>query len=273
MSTFIDDNYMDEKKIYLLLKKIGLGELEISCYICLLKRSPMKASEISKKLALPKATVLLALYQLSDQLGVVKRTKKNNSFLFLVEDINDLINYLKAKEEEISLNRKEIEDSLPELRSLQNFEIKKPKIYYFEGKEGIRQAFERVLTEADEIIGYGSNEDDHKYLPELIPNYYKRRVQRKIPVTAIIPALPFNIKETIEREIEHLRKTHLIPQEWNYPIQVNVYKNTTVFYSFEESFAMMIKSQPIANCLKKIFEMAFEQAGTEDKNIRKNYLN
>lgn len=271
MSIFFDDNYMNEKKIYTLLKKIGLNDLEISCYICLLRRSPMKASEISKKLSIPKATVLLALYQLSDRMGIVKRSKKSNSFLFLIENVNDLVNYLKVKEEEMSINRKEIEDSLPELRSLQNFETKKPKIYYFEGKEGIKQAFEHVLGEADEIIGYGSNEDDYKYLPELCPNYYKRRVQRKIPVTAIIPALPFNVKETIKREVEHLRKTRLVPKEWNYPIQVNVYKNTTVFYSFEEGFAMMIKSKPIADCLKKIFEMAFKQAETEDKKIRRNY--
>lgn len=262
---------MNNKKINLILQKIGLSDLETSCYTCLLQRSPMKASEIAKKLSVPKATILLALYQLSDKMGIVKRSKKNNSFLFLIEDVNDLIKYLRAKEEEISINRKEIEDSLPELRSLQNFETKKPKIYYFEGKDGIKQAFEHVLGEADEIIGYGSNEDDHKYLPELYPNYYKRRVQRKIPVKAIIPALPFNVRETIKKETEHLRKAHLIPKELNYPIQVNVYKNTTVFYSFEESFAIMIKSQPIADCLKKIFEMAFEQAETEDKKIRKNY--
>ncbi|KKR33788.1 MAG: Transcriptional regulator, TrmB [Candidatus Falkowbacteria bacterium GW2011_GWF2_39_8] len=258
---------MDNKKIHLILKKVGLSDLEISCYVCLLQRSPMKASEISKKLSLPKATILLALYHLSDKMGVIKRSKKNNSFLFLVEDVKDLINYLKAKEEEISLNRKEIEDYLPELRSLQNFETKKPKLYYFEGKEGVKQAFEHVLGEADEIIGYGSNEDDHKYLPELYPNYYKRRVQRKIPVKAIIPALPFNIKETVNKETEHLRRTHLIPAELNYPIQVNIYKNTTVFYSFEESFAMLIKSKPIADCLKKIFEMAFEQSEEVDKEL------
>lgn len=61
-----------------------------------------------------------------------------------------------------------------------------------------------------------------------------------------------------------------MPKEWNYPIQVNVYKNTTVFYSFDESFALMIKSKPIADCLKKIFELAFDKAAEYDKEIRAN---
>jgi len=229
MSTIIDDNYMKEEKIQIILKKIGLNDLEITCFKALLEKSPMKASEISKKFSIPKATVLVALYKMSDELGIIKRTKKKNSFLFLVDDVYDLINLLKRKEEALAVNRKEIEDSLPELRALQNFDIKKPKVYYYEGKEGIRQAYEQMLTEADHFLGYGSNEDDDKYLPELFPNYYDRRVQKKISVTAIIPALPFNIKETLKNETKHLRKTHLIPAEWNYPIQINTYKIPLLF--------------------------------------------
>jgi hypothetical protein len=78
-------------------------------------------------------------------------------------------------------------------------------------------------------------------------------------VKAIVPATYYNIK-ALANVTKELRDTHLIPKDFNYPIQVNIYKHTTVFYSFEESFALIIKSRPIADCLKKIFEMAFGKA-------------
>lgn len=268
MSIIFDDSLMSEEKIQQYLAEIGLSGLEGACYLALLKQSPRRASELSKKLDVPKATILAALYRLSDGMGIIKKAKKKNSFSFLVEDAKDLIGYLERKEARIKNSKSEIENILPELRSIQNYEIKKPKIYYYEGKEGIKQAFEKILEEADEVIGYGSNEDDYKYLPELYPHYYDRRVERKIPVKAIIPALPFNIQETLKNELAHQRKTHLVPKEWNYPVQINAYKDTAVFYSLEESFAIIVKSKPIADCLKKVFELAFDKAKEYDKKIR-----
>lgn len=268
MSINSDDSCMNQEKITQILSKIGLSELENSCYFALLKQSPQRASDLAKKIDVSKATILAALYRLSDEMGIIKKSKKKNSFIFLVEEAKDLLSYMNRKEEEIKSNKIQIEDILPELRSMQNYDIKKPKVFYFEGKDGIKQAFEKVIEEADEIIGYGSNEDDAKYMKDLYPHYYERRVQRKIPVKAIIPALPFNIKDVLENSTKHLRSTHLIDKSWDYPIQVNVYNNTTVFYSFEESFALMIRSKPISDCLKKVFELAFDGSKDMDEKIR-----
>lgn len=261
---------MNEDKIKNLLITIGLKELEINCYLGLLKKSPQRASELAKRLETPKATVLAALQRLSDKFGVVKKYKQKNSFLFLVEDALDLIKFLERQSAELTSQQKAARQLLPYLRSLQNFEVAKPKIYYFEGKEGLKQAFNQVLEEADEIIGYGSLEDDIKYLPKVYPEYYQKRVAKKIPVKGIMPATAFNNHETLTKKEEqrHLRQTHLIPPEFNYPIQVNIYKRTAVFFSLEENFALMIKSRAIAECLKKIFEYAFAFTGRMDQAIR-----
>jgi sugar-specific transcriptional regulator TrmB len=259
---------MSEKKIESLLERVGLTPLEVGCYLSLIQKSPQRAGSIAKALEVPKATVLAALYRLSDEYGIVVRSKKKNSYLFLVEDVSALAAYCARCEKEFAYNKESIEALVPQLRALQNFEVSKPALRYYEGKEGLKQAFRQVLEEADEIIGYGSNEDDVKHLPDLYPRYYEQRVAKKIPVKAIIPALPFNVQETKKNEMRHLRKTHLIPEEYNFPIQVNIYRNTVIFYSFEESFALVIKSKPIAACLKAIFEFAFAYTETIDKKIR-----
>ncbi len=260
---------MEIEQIKSFLSKLGLSPLETDCFLELLKKSPQKASDLALKLEKAKATVLLALYRLADDLGIIKRSQKKNAFMFWIEDVGDLLKFVERKEKETTESKQLIEQALPELRAMTNLDATKPKIIYLEGKPGLKQAFEQVLEEADEIIGYGSDEDDVKYLPEIYPSYYERRVKQKIPVKAIIPATEFNIKDTLEKEVSKLRQNRLIPKEFNYPIQVNIYKNTAVFYSFEENFALTIKSKPIAACLKKIFEVAFEKAGEYDKQIRK----
>jgi len=255
---------INNNQIQPVLAGLGLDQLEINCYLDLLKKSPQRASELAKKFDVPKATILVALYRLSDHFGIIKRAKQKNSFLFWVEDANDLLNFAGQQEQKLSESKKSIEQLLPEMRAMMNLDAVKPQISYYEGKQGLKKAFEQILEEADEIIGYGSNEDDIKYLPEFYPNYYERRVKRKIPVKAIIPATDYNIK-AVANVTKELRDTHLISKDFNYPIQVNIYKHTAVFYSFEESFALIIKSRPIADCLKKIFEMAFDKAGETNK--------
>lgn len=255
---------INEELIYPILSGLGLEQLDSDCYLSLLKKSPQRASELARKFSAPKATILVALYRLADHFGIIKRTKQKNSFLFWVEDVSDLLRFADSQARQISENQKTVQQLLPELRAEMNLDATKPQISYYEGKDGLKKAFEQVLEEADEIIGYGSNEDDVKYLPELYPNYYERRVKKKIPVKAIIPATEFNFRE-MANNVKELRNAHLIPKEFNYPIQINIYKHTVVFYSFEESFALVIKSRPIAGCLKKIFELAFDKAGEPEK--------
>ena len=260
---------MFEEKLRKYLKKIGLSQLEQDCYIALIKKSPQKASDLAKRFSEHKSTVLDALHGLVDEFGIVRRTKRKNALLFVVEDVKDLLSYIDREKDTLATMKQGLSDLLPELRGMQNYEIAKPKIYYFEGIEGIHKALEQVLTEADEYVGYGSVEDDKKYLPDVYPNYYERRVAKKIPVRAILPALPESIKETLENEIRHQRKTRLVPKEFAYPTQINIYRGTVVFYSYEEGFALMIKSKPIADCLLMIFDFAFEGKAKEyDSHIR-----
>lgn len=264
---------MNEDKIKAVLEKLGLSEFEINCYIQLLKRSPQKARDFSKRFAVPKSTVLFTLNRLADEFGVIKRIHKKNTYYFSVEDVNDLLIMLSRREEQVRLQKVELTDLLPMLRSMQHFELNKPKIYYFEGIKGIHKALEQVLEETDEYVGYGTVDDDIKYLPKVYPDYYERRVNKKIIVKAILPALPLSIKDTIENELKRQRRTRLVPTSFYRPIQLNVYHGTTVFYSYEENFALMIKSKPIADCLLMLFDMAFEGKAKEyDEKIRAEIL-
>ncbi len=259
---------MQEDKIKKILTNLGLNELEITCYLALLKKSPQRASGLSLSLDIPKATVLDAVSRLVNEFNIVKQTKKKNFYLFSVEDPADILRWLEQKQTDYAHSKQQVNDLLPQLRSLQQYDVNKPKIYYFEGKEGVRRAFWQALDEADEVIGYSSTEDEMKYLSDIVPEFYEKRTAKKIPVRVIIPATPFNVKDTIENAQKFLRPSHLIPAQFNYPVQIQVYKNTILFFSCQENFTLMIKNKPMADCLKKMFEFAFEYTKESDREIR-----
>jgi len=262
-----------EKQIKNLLKKIGLDEMETACYLELLKKSPQKASQIARKIDAPKSTVHLNLGQLVDIYGLVKREKHKNYYLFRVEDACDLTKMLELRAEKAQQTYEKVKNLLPELRALQEYEFEKPKILYFEGREGLKRAFEMMLDEADEIVGYGNHEDEVRGMTDIFPDYYERRVKKKILVSqAIAPATDFNLKESLKNEDKHLRQTRFVDKE-NLPrIHFNIYKDTLVFYSFAELFALVIRSKPIAGCFKFIFGLAFEASAKTDENIRKELI-
>ncbi len=262
---------LEEEKVSKILANLGLNELEIKCYLALLKKSPQRASELSRNLDVPKATVLDAIARLVNTYNIAKETKKKNFYLFSVEDPAHILRYLEQKQNDYAHTKEQVSNLLPELRGLQHYDVQQPKVYYFEGKEGVRRAFWQVLDEADEVIGYSSTEDEMKYLGDMVPEFYQKRTAKKIPVRAIMPATPFNIKDTIANAQKFLRPSHLIPAEYNYPVQVQVYKNTVLFFSCEENFTLMIKNKAIAECLKKIFEFAFEYTQESDRQIRASY--
>lgn len=260
---------MKQNKINELLSKMGLKKLEIDCYLSLIKKSPQRASELSRSLEAHKPTVLIALSNLVDKYGLIKREQKKNRYLFLVEDVKQISVLLEKKAEEAKKDFEIAKNLIPELRGVQNYEASKPRVYYFEGKDGLKQAFEQVLDEADEIVGYGSIADDLKYLPKVFPNYYERRVARKIPVTKVLlPATDFNIEEGLKNEQRYLRQIHFVPKEFNYPIQINIYRDSTAFFSFEDNFALIVKNKLITECLRMILGLAFDEATEHDKEIR-----
>lgn len=253
------------------LQSLGLSELEVNCYISLLHKSPQRVTNLAKEFERPRATIHLALAHLVNDYGIVSKSKKKRSFEFSVEDPQELITILDQQQRDIDRRKKRIEQLLPELRAQQQFDATKPQILYVEGVAGMKKVFLDVIEEADEIIGYGSNEDDYKYLPELFPEYYEQRVKKKIPVKAIIPATEFNIRETVGKELTHQRYTHLIPKEFNFPIQINIYRDKTVIFSLEEKFVFVIRNKAITQCLKMVFSLAYESARESDKKIREGY--
>ena len=156
---------------------------------------------------------------------------------------------------------------IPELKSIHNVKDR-PKVFFYEGREGLEKVYEDTLTSTEPIRAYANLEPMNEGLPGYFPEYFKRRASRGISIRAIGPRTEANI-ELVKRDIEEKRETALIPKEiYNFSPEINIYDDKVMIASWKEKLGIIIKSKEIADIMKKIYELAWAEAKRLDKELK-----
>lgn len=252
---------MIEQEIENLLRELGLDELEIRCYLSLLKSGARRAGEMSFEFNIPKATVLLALSNLFEKFNLIKRDKIKNYYVFFVQDVGEISSFLKKRIEENQRNYEKVSNLLPQIRFLQESADQKPKILYFEGNDGLKKALDFSLNEAKEIVAHLDAESESAGLAEVYPNYHEKRVDKKIIFSRVLsPNSQFNIEETAKNSARDLKSVSFLPKGNNFSVDIYIYNDTVAIFSFKEKYALLIKNNLLAGCLRAIFTIAYAKS-------------
>ena len=253
------------------LQKIGFSEKEAKIYTHLIRLGPQPASVISEKAGINRTTAYDIIETLTKK-GLISSIKKEGITYFKALDPKELLNYLEREKVEhtkkLEKQQAEIEDMLPALISLENPESTKPKVTFYEGEKGMRQAYEDTLTSKETILAYAYVEDMHKGLPNFFPEYYQRRgVEKKIHIKCIAPDNKTS-KERHKKDKEENREMLLIPKEkYNFSPEINIYEDKVLIASWREKMAIIIKSKEIADFHKKMYQLCWKQAKEEHKKL------
>lgn len=242
-----------------LLKQLNFSDKESSVYLALLELGSGKAQEIAEKSGLNRTTV----YDICDglmQKGLISKYKKGASTYFNALDPKHLLTYLDREKEEkakeIEKQKTKVNDLLPQLISLQNIYGKtKPRVQFFEGEKGMREAYEDTLKSKEIILAYANVETMHKGLPNFFPEYYKRRTANKIFIRAIIPRNKLSIERSKVNQ-EEMRDTRFLPEtDMTFSPEVNIYNDKILIASWKEKIAIIIESKELADLQKLTFNL------------------
>ena len=149
----------------------------------------------------------------------------------------------------------------------------RPKVMFYEGREGLEKVYEDTLSSREPIRAYASVGDMHAGLPGYFPEYYKRRAGKGIAIRAIVP----NNQSGIERkksDKDEKRETALVPRDkFLFSPEINIYDDKVMIASWREKLGIIIESHEIADAMKKIYELAWAEAKRLDENIGKESSN
>ena len=253
------------------LRKIGFSEKEAMIYVQLIRLGAQAVSVISEKTGINRTTTYDIIESLTKK-GLIASIKKGSVTYFKALDPKQLLNYLEREKTEqtkkIEKQQHEIKALLPALISLENPESTKPKVTFYEGEKGMRQAYEDTLTSSETILAYANVEDMHKGLPNFFPDYYRRRgIEKKIHIKAIFPDNKISIDRHKKDKPEN-RESLLIPsKKYNFSPEINVYDDKVLYASWREKMAIIIKSKEIADFHKQMYKLCWRQAKLEHKKL------
>jgi len=230
-----------------ILKNYGLNEKETEVYLATLELGEATGFQIYKKTALKKPTVYYVLEELHKR-GLINQTQKAKKRYFVAEDPAKIRKDLEDK-------LKTFDELLPELRSIYNSKVSKPKLRFYEGKGGIKEVYKDTLRYKSEILAFASETLLHTLGEDFSDDYVTKRTKAGIPVRAIMPSSDLLHKSYVQKNLSHLRIVKLIDEKkYNFPIEINIYSNKIALMSFRDELGLIIESDEISKMLKMMFE-------------------
>jgi len=256
--------------------KFGLTNNEKSIYIFLLEYGDTIASMIGKRLKIKRVTVYAALETLKKK-GLVNSYQRNGVNYFEAVSPEEIVNLCKQKVEENEFLASQAKKLLPELRKVQASQIKpvfelKGKIKYYQGDEAVQKLIYETLEEGPiEQLCFGINDYHSENLWDEWKNYTKERTKVGMTVRSIQP----NNKKSREyqkRDKSELRVTRLVPNE-KYPTtcELNIIGDMIALFTShgDKPTGTKIYNADMAQVLRSLFELAWENAGNYDKSVKK----
>lgn len=244
----------------------GLSARQTEVYKVLLKLGKGTVAEVMREAKMNRTTGYSVLDSLVGK-GLVTISGKEPKQEYVAESPDNLLEYLNCEAEEASARAKEVENLIPELKSMHNV-MGRPKVMFYEGEEGMERVYEDTLSSHETIRAYANCEDVSRTLPHYFPGYFKRRAAKNIPIRAIFPENPAAF-ERASLDKEEMRETAIVPtNKYYFSPEINIYDDKIMIASWKEKLGIIIQSKEIADAMKSIYELAWAQAKRID--VRKN---
>ncbi|EKD58616.1 MAG: transcriptional regulator, TrmB [uncultured bacterium] len=231
---------------------MGLGGKKADVYLAALELGSSSVIEISKKAGIKRTTCYDILLDLIHE-GLISETSKGKKRLFVGEDPEKIQRNLKNKERLFA-------EILPQLQSINNVRGSKPKIRFYEGKEGIKEVYEDTLKYNKEILGFASYDVIGIMGKEWANEYLAKRIKNGIYGKGIIPGTEPMLRDYISKDQEQRRSTKVIDaKKYPFSIEINIYGHQSVaLMSAKEEIAVIIEGAEIHNTMKLIFELIWD---------------
>jgi len=235
------------------LEIYGLNKKEAKFYLASLVLGMANVAEIAKKAGLKRTT----LYSLVDELeakGLIKKATRRKKFYLIAESPENLLAKL---EKELEVFKK----SLPQFKSLQAELDTRPKIIFYQGREGFKRIWQEILksdekeyliiTSAKEFLNFLGE----KYIEkDIIQEKIKLGISSRQIITDSIYA-----RKIMSKDKQENRQSKMAPPNHPFPATEIIFGNkVAVFSSRFENILMIIESEDIAKSRKSNFEIIWQ---------------
>ena len=248
-------------------EKAGLSDKEARIYAALIKLGGAYPSKIAEETKLNRSTTYKILLDLSVK-GLVNEIKKKNKIYYQVEKPSRLLRYVKDRIAIENDHLENVQKLIPNLEELYSLYNNRPKISYFENKDGILTMYEDQVSvkKKYEMLSFANAAELENTFPEKFFRNYRRAKERiGITTRGIIPDGMQNV--TFMDRMYAGYKKEIVPKVKFIPAAEFPFKGEIVIYSTnkvgivnlnkEYLTGLIIEDETIHNMMKMIFEITW----------------
>jgi len=232
------------------LKSLGIDEKQTKVYLACLELGSGTVQEVAEKSGVKRTSIYNFLEEMKQKGLVFEITQKNKTVL-TAADPSELVARMRR-------NYEQAQKILPELLGIFNLPGNKPRVRFYPGIEGIKDAYDDILNTGEDLCGFSDYEKmlavmDNEYMW----NFAKKRTERKMKFFCIAKDGPQG-KKVKALDQKQLREIKLV-NNVNFETEINIYGNKVAMVSFRQPYtAIIIEDAAIAQTLRSVWRAWWE---------------
>ena len=245
------------------LRDIGLSNNESLIFGVLLQSRSMLASHIALETHLNRTTTYGVLKELIKK-GLVSKDTRHGMSVYQSIAPKLLPAYIGRRREELEEQEKALRKIVPQLNLMREKIKTLPNVRFFEGVEGVKQAYEDTLinNKGKQLHDFTGTDAIYKKMGiEWLRYYWNKRSKLGIQCTVIAPDTEWSAIMKSEDK-KYLRTTKLIPGEFPFDSEIDIYDNKVGVFSFsqESPVAIIIEDETIKRTMRIFFDFMITHA-------------
>ena len=232
-----------------LIQQFGLNEKQADVYLACLELGSATVQEVAEKSKVKRTSIYNFLEEMKEK-GLLSEIRHHGKTLLVAEDPQTL---LEQEKEQL----KQLEQFMPELRALYNRPGNKPRVRFYQGKEGVRNVYMDLLETGEPVFAFTDYEKMFESFGDWTWFVPEERVKRGIPFKGIARDGKGGRKV---KSLDHKqnRVTKLV-KEIQFDTEVHIYGNKVSMISFRKPYAGVIIEDPaIALTMKTVWQMVWD---------------
>lgn len=227
----------------------GLSEPEAKCYLAALELGEASAERIAQKAGIVRTSIYHTFALLRGK-GLLSVSRNGRRRIYVAEDPKKL-------RENTEIELRSLDRLLPELRAIANAIDKKPSVQYFEGPDGVKHLYRKLLErpESEVQFWFSDEEQTSEYVAFWDREFVPKRIEKKIFARGISKNTEKSRAQK-GKDPSHFRKTRLETNP-SYDVSAEILLSgidRTVLISHKNMLGLLVEDKGIHDTLRSIFE-------------------
>lgn len=236
------------------LQNFGLSENEARVYLASLEIGKATAETISKHAGVKRPTTYVQIESLM-QKGLMSSVDEGKKTFFSAESPEYLKRIVSTQKLETERKEKELETLLPELKHLFEHAGIRPRVRFFEGKEGLITIREEMLKTKNKewLVIYSHDALSAVFSDNERDVYSKKRIAKNIHSKIVYTRTEGKF---VREDLKLTERRYFAQEKLNLSSDVIIFDNNIVLMALKEKlFGVIIESEEITKSIKSIFNI------------------